>query len=88
VLHALGVEFDALLAGRPVTTERLASIVANYSVARDRRLDPAQVRWIEAPFIGDVALRYTPDRSANPLARILLFGERVASELARTTGGL
>jgi len=68
--------------------ERLAAIAANYSVIKGQRLDPAQVRWIEDPFIGDIALRYTPDRPANPLARILLFGERVASELARTTGGL
>jgi len=81
-------EFDALLAGNPITAERLAAIVANYSVPKDRRVDPAQVRWIEEPFIGDISLRYTPDRPANPLARILLFGERVASELARTTGGL
>ena len=81
-------EFDALLAGQPLTNERLAAIAANYSVIKGHRLDPAQVRWIEDPFIGDIALRYTPDRPANPLARILLFGERVASELARTTGGL
>lgn len=81
-------EFDGLLAGHPLTTERLTSIVANYSVPRERRVDASQARWIEDPFIGDIALRYTPQRPPNPLARILAFGERVAAEVASTTGGL
>jgi len=81
-------EFDALVAGRPLTAERLAAIAANYSVRPERRLEASQVRWVEDPFIGDLALRYTPQRPPNPLARILAFGERVAAEVARTTGGL
>ena len=80
--------FDELVAGKAITPGRLASIAANYGVPRERRRDPASVRWTESPFLADIALRYTPDRPANPLARILLFGERVASEIARTTGGL
>ncbi|MEO8486685.1 MAG: glycosyltransferase family 2 protein [Betaproteobacteria bacterium] len=81
-------EFLGLLAGRPITHDRLASIVANYSVGTAERVDPAQVRWLEDPFLGDIALRYTPSRPPNPLARILTFGERVAAEVARATGGL
>ena len=81
-------EFDAIVAGRAITPERLLAIAANYRVPPERRVDPAQVRWVDDPFIGDIALRYTPQRPANPLARILAFGERVAAEVARTTGGL
>ena len=81
-------EFDALVAGKPLTRARLVAIAANYSVTPERRLDPAAVQWVEDPFIGDVALRYTPSAAPNPLARILSFGERVAAEIARTTGGL
>lgn len=81
-------EFDAIVAGRPVAPERIAAIVANYGVAPDQRVDPAGVEWIEDPFTTELRLRYTPDRPPNPLARILAFGERVAAEVARTTGGL
>ena len=81
-------EFDAIVAGRPITRERLAEIVANYSVAPSRRVDPAGVQWVEDPFIAGIELRYTPMHPPNPLARILTFGERVAAEVARTTGGL
>lgn len=81
-------EFDAILAGRPPTADRLEAIVANFSVPPQRRVDPAGVQWIEDPFIADIRLRYTPDQPPNPLARILMFGERVAAEVARTTGGL
>jgi len=81
-------EFDAILAGRAITPEHLLAIAANYGVPPERRVDPARVRWVDDPFIGDLALRYTPQRPPNPLARILAFGERVAAEVARTTGGL
>ena len=81
-------EFDAILAGRPITRDRLTAIVANYSVAPSRRIDPALVQWVEDPFLAGIELRYTPARLPNPLARILTFGERVAAEVARTTGGL
>ncbi|MBK6394485.1 MAG: hypothetical protein IPF73_07205 [Betaproteobacteria bacterium] len=51
--------------------------------------DPAAIRWIDDPFLGeDLVLRHTPATPVNPLARILGFGERVAAEIARTTGGL
>jgi hypothetical protein len=81
-------EYDAILAGRPLTQEHLTAIVANYSVPPQRRVDPASVAWIEDPFLADIELRYTPSQPPNPLARILTFGERVAAEVARTTGGL
>jgi len=81
-------EFDALVAGRPLTNERLKAIAANYSIGAELRVDPAKVMWSEDPFLHDIALRYTPSRPPNPLARILTFGERVAAEVARTTGGL
>ena len=81
-------EFDQLVAGNPFTAERLAAIAANYSVPRPRRVDPAGVAWVEAPFMHGVALRYTPARAPNPLARILRFGERIAAEVAVATGGL
>jgi hypothetical protein len=80
--------FDALVAGTPLTPERLVAIAANYGVAPERRVDPATVTWVEDPFVRDIALRYTPAGPPNPLARILTFGERVAAEVARTTGGL
>lgn len=79
--------FDDLLAGRPLTHERLAQIAASYGGGRDRHADPATVAWHEDPLPLDVELRYTPSRPPNPLARILTFGERVAAEVARTTGG-
>lgn len=81
-------EFDALLAGQPITRERLTAIVANYGVAPSHRVDPAGVEWVEDPFLAPIELRYTPATPPNPLARILTFGERVAAEVARTTGGL
>ena len=81
-------EYDAILAGRPLTREHLTAIVANYSVPPQRRVDPATIAWIEDAFLADIELRYTPAQPPNPLARILTFGERVAAEVARTTGGL
>ena len=58
--------------------------------ARDAdRAAPAAIRWIDDPFLAEeLALRHTPATPVNPLARILGFGERVAAEIARTTGGL
>ena len=43
---------------------------------------------LRRPFPADLALRYTPSRPCAPLARVLAFGERVAAEIAATTGGL
>ncbi|CAG0971116.1 hypothetical protein BURK1_01228 [Burkholderiales bacterium] len=80
--------FEAIMAGRTPTRESLEAVVANYGVSRERWIDPATTRWIEDPFIGDIALRYTPERPPVPLARVLAFGERVAAEVARTTGGV
>ena len=86
--HPWQEEFDALLAGQAMTPQRLAGIAANYGVAPGQRVDPASVAWVDDPFIGEVELRYTPATPPNPLARILSFGERVAAEVARETGGL
>jgi hypothetical protein len=33
-------------------------------------------------------LRYTPARPPAPLSMLLAFGERVAAEVAKTTGGV
>lgn len=81
-------EFESIMAGRPPSRERLESIAANYSVPPDRKVDPATIAWIEDPFLADIELRYTPERKVSPLAQVLAFGERVAAEVARTTGGV
>ena len=74
---------------RPAAHARAAvAIAANYSVGAELRVDPGDGAVVEDPFLHDIALRYTPSRPPNPLARILTFGERVAAEVARTTGGL
>ncbi len=54
----------------------------------DRCIDPATIAWIDDPFLADIHLRYTPARKPSPLAQVLAFGERVAAEVARTTGGM
>lgn len=81
-------EYASILAGRPPTRERLAEIVANCSAPKGLEVDPAQIAWIEDPFLADIALKYTPAREPSPLAAVLAFGERVAAEVARTTGGV
>jgi hypothetical protein len=81
-------EFEALVAGQPLTPARVATIVANYSVPPERRLALENVEWVDDPFVGDLALRYTPRAEPNALARVLAFGERVAAEVGRTTGGM
>ena len=75
------------MAGKPPSRERLESIAANYSAPRDRCVDPAKVAWIDDPFLADIHLRYSA-RKPSPLAQVLAFGERVAAEVARTTGGM
>jgi hypothetical protein len=81
-------EFESIMAGKPPSRERLESIAANYSVPPDRRVDPSTIAWIDDPFLADIHLRYTPARKPSPLAQVLAFGERVAAEVARTTGGM
>ena len=81
-------EFASILAGKPPSRERLVSIAANYGVMPDLRVDPATVAWIEESFLAPIALRYTPARKPSPLAQVLALGERVAAEVARTTGGM
>ena len=80
--------FGAIMAGRPPTRESLEAVVANYGAPLERRIDPATTRWVEDPFIADIALRYTPERPPMPLARVLAFGERVAVEVARSARGV
>lgn len=82
-------EYAAILSGGKPTVEYLEELVANYGVRDADRMDSAAVRWIDDPFLReDLVLRHTPATPVNPLARILGFGERVAAEIARTTGGL
>ena len=81
-------EYESIMAGQPPTRERLESIAANYSAPPDRCVDPSKIAWIDDPFLADIHLRYTPARKPSPLAQVLAFGERVAAEVARTTGGM
>ena len=79
--------YESILAGNMPARDRLVEIAANYAVPAERRIPLRDVTWIEDPFLADVTLRYTPARTASPLAQVLAFGERVAAEVARTTGG-
>ncbi len=81
-------EYAALMAGEPFTPERLTAIAARYSLLIGHAPDPQQAAWIADPFLGDIRLVHTPALAPNALARILAFGERVASEIALRTGGL
>lgn len=79
--------YPTILAGHRYTDDELVAILANYGAETDRR-DPAVVRWVDAPIDVGAKLRATSGAAQRPLARILAFGERVAAEIARTTGGL
>lgn len=82
-------EYAAILSGAKPTVDDLEALVANYGEPGADGAGPAAIRWIDDPFLGgDLVLRHTPATPVNPLARILGFGERVAAEIARTTGGL
>ncbi len=80
--------YASILGGKPPGRGDLDAIAANYGVPREHWVDPATIAWIEDPFLADVALRHTPQRRPSPLAHLLAFGERVAAEVARTTGGV
>ena len=89
IAHRWKREYAAILSGAKPTVDDLEALVANYDARDAERTDPAAIRWIDDPFLAEeFALRYTPATPVNPLARILGFGERVAAEIARTTGGL
>lgn len=79
--------YPAILAGHRYNDDELLAILSNYGAGTDRR-EPATVRWVDAPIDIGATLRVTPDAVGRPLARILGFGERVAAEIARATGGL
>lgn len=79
--------YRAILAGTRYDEEALAAIVARYGTDRDGA-GPVTTRWVDDPIDVAAALRYTGDEPPRPLARVLAFGERVAAEIARTTGGL
>lgn len=82
-------EYAAILSGAKPTVDDLEALVANYGALDADGTDPTSVRWIDDPFLDEgLVLRHTPATPVNPLARILGFGERVAAEIARTTGGL
>jgi hypothetical protein len=82
-------EYAAILSGAKPSVDDLEALVANYGARDADRADPAAIRWIDDPFLAEeLALRHTPATPVNPLARILGFGERVAAEIERTTGGL
>jgi len=80
--------FEAIVAGRTPTREGLAAIAASWSLPPGERGAAGTGDWIDDRFPIDLALRYTPSRPSAPLARVLAFGERVAAEVAATTGGL
>lgn len=80
--------YAEVLAGNAPTRARLESVALNFGVPPDRRAEPSATAWSVDPFLAAVELRHTPARPAAPLTRVLAFGERVAAEIARTTGGL
>lgn len=80
--------YTEIVSGRVPTRERLDSVVERFGLPADRHPAAGAAGWVDDPFVADVELRYTPDRPTAPLARVLAFGERVAEEVARTTGGL
>ena len=84
----LRAEFDAIMAGKRPTHERLASIVAGYGLPDDRRDNAKPIAWVEDPFLDAIGLRYSPRRAPMPLSALLAFGERVAAEVAKATGGV
>lgn len=80
--------FEAIVAGRAPGRDGLASIAAIWGLPPGERGAAATGEWIDDRFPVDPALRYSPSRPSAPLARVLAFGERVAAEVAATTGGL
>ncbi|HQU50310.1 MAG TPA: glycosyltransferase family 2 protein [Casimicrobiaceae bacterium] len=80
--------FEAIVAGRAPTRDGLAAIAASWGLPPGSDATAMPADWVDDPFPADLALRYTPSRPCAPLARVLAFGERVAAEIAATTGGL
>ena len=83
----LGEAYAAIVAGRMPTRAELASLVANEGVPRERHVAPGPATWVDDPLVEGIALRYTPSTPVVPIARILAFGERVATRIARTHPG-
>lgn len=80
--------FAALLAGRPFDEAFLLDALVNEGRGAAGRLDPRGATFVAEAIVGKLVLRHTPTAAPRPLARLLGFGERVAAEIARTTGGL
>lgn len=80
--------YAEILAGKAPARDQLATVALNFGMPAGHRVAPGAGSWTDVAVVGDVALRHTPAGPAAPLARVLAFGERVASEVARATGGL
>lgn len=81
--------YAALLAGRAFDERMLLDALVNEGrTGDDARMDPRHASFADAAITDTIALRHTPADAPRPLARLLGFGERVAAEIARTTGGL
>lgn len=80
--------YAEIVSGRAPSRDHLESVVLNLDLPADRRVAGGPGGWVEDPFLDSMELRYTPATPTAPLARVLAFGERVAQEIARTTGGV
>ena len=77
-----------IVSGKAPSRDRLETVALNLDLPPGGRTASDPGKWIEDPFLAGIELRYTPAKPTTPLARVLAFGERVAHEIALTTGGL
>jgi hypothetical protein len=81
--------FEDIVAGKPLTPERLTAIAANYSVPEALRQAAETIARVDDPFLADIELRYAHLGRSDPLPLVLAFAAKLAADggiPARTTG--
>ena len=73
-----GEAYAMLAAGKRFSTDDLNAMAANYSIPRAEWVAADPATWIDAPFLADVALRYTQLAQGDAFAMVLRFAERLA----------
>ena len=82
--NAIRIAFDAIRDGEPLTPARMLAAHLAHGAA-DATASVPEAR--EPPFIGDIALRYTPDAPADPLPLVMSAVERLVRRAAAPPAG-
>jgi hypothetical protein len=70
-----------LRAGKTPTPDTLTLLAASYGLPEGERLDPDAIRFVDEPFLADVAIVHEGAARADPRALVLQFAEQLAQRV-------